>query len=869
MVKPREYTPSFLDPLSFPRKRESLPSLRGAAKPRRSNLIFKSIAALIACAFLINDLAFAADIYNKTSPDQSTLAPYLRLKPFFTANDLDFKNIFALYCAADSLKKIAFNKEATDGDVARLNKSLLQSSNGEIGIVKDTGKDNFIETEYIGNTEKRCRYAVIEFKKAKGRPRIKVQFTDDPDKLNEDELRGLGVTEPADKEHFRGPYLNGIWFAALKPDDSGVSPIDASLKAQSRASRSGTSPDAANDAVMTKPTPAPAAPVVAANAAKETRRDALPSSIVLSADEEIIREILLILQNKALLSISIENSVNGNPFPALGTGGIPLTSDEDFLRSCCRYMMPFLRERSGGDLAQYRSFISQDNFEAENEREYLAFWSLIKPRAVSKTTGMRWLSNQGIFVESALRRKLSQLKAGADGKYQLTLYFGGISDGEEIMWALRQINELLSTADEFSHLKNNLKVQVIGGDVKTECLYAAEQKFKLSDLRSWNFEAETRLEWIDLTDIKHLQRLKNYNIDCFFLINTFYLHKVDVDTSIGIFDRFFDGSFERPSGRIIHLESDKFKYAMNAIVDNLKPGALLFVENVKETTPAAAPLTTSEPVLFSHPNLRLISAGELTGDKKNNIWTGVFAKIGLSENLTAVLESAETTVMSAPEATPAPGVSTGEAAADATAAAGDRSGIDAGTISETNSKSKLFRTLLVAIKTIYRRTKSKVYPYNAIINVDTLLAKVNKRLKKSLSVKELLTLLDSRKFDRYLEREKLDYVWLWGRHNAKDAAISVVQIAASVESAPARGVDASVRDLFRFDSEMEGIAEILNYSDSQLNSLRALSELEMKIVGAAIRGRTVGYLARKFGGSWLEKIRYAVTKLGAADLDEL
>ncbi len=224
MVKSKEHS------LSLPRKRESIPSLRGAAKLRRSNLAFKTIAMLVACAFLLNGLAFA-------------LAPYSRLEPFIakqiTEQGWSFNDKFLLGYAAGELKRLAL-ANATDGEIARFNVSLLKLSNGELELIKNSGMNKFIETANF-KTGKPYQYAVIKLKKEKGQPKIKVAISAEPANLTSDELNELEIRTSDDRNHFFGSSLNGVWLIAPKPDKP-VSPLAAAKAATIEAATNETDP---------------------------------------------------------------------------------------------------------------------------------------------------------------------------------------------------------------------------------------------------------------------------------------------------------------------------------------------------------------------------------------------------------------------------------------------------------------------------------------------------------------------------------------------------------------------------------------------------------------------------------------------------
>ncbi len=172
---------------------------------KRYSIIFRAIAQLLVCLFLVNDLSWAAPSY--TTPQQTTLAPELRLKPFFEKHGLDFKNIFSVYLVSAELRNLAMAKEVRDSQIVKLNRLF---ANEEIEIEKDTGKDKFIETYYLECTGRKCKYAILNFKKDNAK--IKVLFPENPSTLEERELAELGIKTDEDKEHFSRGGLDGVWF---------------------------------------------------------------------------------------------------------------------------------------------------------------------------------------------------------------------------------------------------------------------------------------------------------------------------------------------------------------------------------------------------------------------------------------------------------------------------------------------------------------------------------------------------------------------------------------------------------------------------------------------------------------------------------
>jgi len=174
----------------------------------KHSICFRTIALILVCLFLVNDLSWAAPSYN--SSFQTTLAPELRLKPFFEKHGLDFKNIFSVYLVAAELRNLATAKEVRDSRIVKLNRIF---QNGEIEIEKDVGKDKFIETYYLECTGRKCRYAILNFKKDNAK--IKILFPENPSTLDEKELIELGIKTEKDREYFSRGGLEGVWFKNL------------------------------------------------------------------------------------------------------------------------------------------------------------------------------------------------------------------------------------------------------------------------------------------------------------------------------------------------------------------------------------------------------------------------------------------------------------------------------------------------------------------------------------------------------------------------------------------------------------------------------------------------------------------------------
>jgi len=169
----------------------------------KHSICFKTVAIIIVCLLLLNDLSWAIPQgYNS-----STLAAESRLKPFFEKHRLDFKNLFLVHYVAGKLREAITAGDIRDGEIMRLNRSF---PNGEVGIEKDTGKDRFVETAYLESTGREYKYIILNFKEED--KKIKVVFPAGPSTLNVNELLELGIKTGKDKDYFTGSGLKGVWF---------------------------------------------------------------------------------------------------------------------------------------------------------------------------------------------------------------------------------------------------------------------------------------------------------------------------------------------------------------------------------------------------------------------------------------------------------------------------------------------------------------------------------------------------------------------------------------------------------------------------------------------------------------------------------
>ncbi|MFH1791691.1 MAG: SpoIIE family protein phosphatase, partial [Candidatus Omnitrophota bacterium] len=223
------------------------------------------------------------------------------------------------------------------------------------------------------------------------------------------------------------------------------------------------------------------------------------------------------------------------------------------LNAIARYLLPFFEERADGNLAVYRMNVLDDPHGAQ-ERNQLKYLLTVLHYLSQTACLMRWAKYQGQLIRAALRRKLYDLTPGHD-RYTMNLYFGGTAKGAEIIWAINEINGMLAE-DGFQRLRGNLTLNIYGGDIRTACLCEAEQSVREMLVQSppISVNIETYFEWMDLTDPRHLTRLGGRDIDCFFMLNTYYLNNTDV-IALRKWRQLF------------------FKKAIDTLVAKMKPGA--------------------------------------------------------------------------------------------------------------------------------------------------------------------------------------------------------------------------------------------------------------------------------------------------------
>jgi len=165
----------------------------------------KALILALICLFAINDISWCFPDGGVPS-GRTTLAASSRFTPFFKEHGLDFKNTCSVYYALSALREIAFDKNARESHIAMAGRFLPE---GEIELVKDTGKDDFIEPFPIELSKGECKYAVLNF--IKENKRVKAIFVQDPKDLNEEELLALGIKDKTDRDHFFDSGIEGVW----------------------------------------------------------------------------------------------------------------------------------------------------------------------------------------------------------------------------------------------------------------------------------------------------------------------------------------------------------------------------------------------------------------------------------------------------------------------------------------------------------------------------------------------------------------------------------------------------------------------------------------------------------------------------------
>lgn len=173
----------------------------------RHSLWLKTMAMVVVCLFLVNDIMYA-------QPDlaKSTLSPQSRLKPFFEKHGLELQNIATIIMAASELKGLVIDKKVREGaiytKIEALNK-LFQ--NGEVEIEKKILSDVF------KCSGKEYKYAVFHFKKEK--KTFNILFFEDHTALTPAELAELGIQD-TEKHHLDCPGLEGVWFVSSGVDET-------------------------------------------------------------------------------------------------------------------------------------------------------------------------------------------------------------------------------------------------------------------------------------------------------------------------------------------------------------------------------------------------------------------------------------------------------------------------------------------------------------------------------------------------------------------------------------------------------------------------------------------------------------------------
>jgi ubiquinone/menaquinone biosynthesis C-methylase UbiE len=319
-------------------------------------------------------------------------------------------------------------------------------------------------------------------------------------------------------------------------------------------------------------------------------------------EERVLTDIFNILREKNKVGFDLEPS-DVAPTPRIAEYKSTETAEPNTIFHILKFYRNFFLDRAGVSLAEYRDLINSDDDAARKERRTVT--EKLHSRASSGNRNLRWIKVQGEYVKAALIKKLKDLESDERGRYSLRIYFGGVGEGLEIKWCLNTISGIIK--DQLPHLEDQLDINITGGDILPACLLGTEKQLAHIDTDSLPYSVNTDLEWIDLADVDQLTRLARLDIDCFFMVNALYLH-----------DRVGDQRV---------FETEKYRKPVEAIIRGLKPGALLFLENIERIRDSFRALSIMDPKLLSHDDLRLITAEELTGAKDDTHWSGIFVKV--------------------------------------------------------------------------------------------------------------------------------------------------------------------------------------------------------------------------------------------------
>jgi len=174
------------------------------------SILFKTIVIIVVCLFLVNDIVWANPSRLSDSSQNATLAPELRLNPFFDKHLPNFQDRMALIYATGELRNLVRSGEVREGHIVRLNNELrerLQSEAVEIdGVVK------------AGSLTSGKQYTIAVFNFKEDGKKIEVlvfkDYTNSSDLTAKDreELKGFGIKTDIDIGHLDCPGLEGVWF---------------------------------------------------------------------------------------------------------------------------------------------------------------------------------------------------------------------------------------------------------------------------------------------------------------------------------------------------------------------------------------------------------------------------------------------------------------------------------------------------------------------------------------------------------------------------------------------------------------------------------------------------------------------------------
>ena len=193
----------------------------------RNTTLYKSIALVMTCLILINDIAWADPSLSAKPSQNATLAAESRFKPFFEKHGLEFQNLNTVISTAVKLRNLFRAGEVRESHIVTLNDELRKKLRDDsIEIHTAIGAGSLM-------SGKRYSTAIFDFKKEN--KKVGVLFLRDPidsANLTKEDLRELkkfgvktdedidyllkmpGIDTDADINSINNPQLEGIWFVS-------------------------------------------------------------------------------------------------------------------------------------------------------------------------------------------------------------------------------------------------------------------------------------------------------------------------------------------------------------------------------------------------------------------------------------------------------------------------------------------------------------------------------------------------------------------------------------------------------------------------------------------------------------------------------